>query len=300
MAGEGGASGGGGGSSIAAVTYPLTEEGKDTTLGGYLSKGYLGRDIHREQQEHKRHVQQKRVAWWTRQAELAVLAARSLAAPERPALGRPGGPLRYIPGTKGAPPTQTGGQTGGQPRARTWQDNLSDALLLAYYIQEWIRERRAARATPGGGAGFDWSWLEGLLGGVPQTGGSDVAYVSFTPSAGLSPGYGIMNAGMGGSIWSGIGSALGQIASSAIGNLAMPGGAPIPGLGVPFPTGIAPTGSAIAVRRAPMIIAVGGRAYRSLGTPLAWSGDLAAVKRLRRASARIGKVIPRRGGHRFR
>jgi len=49
-----------------------------------------------------------------------------------------------------------------------------------------------------------------------------------------------------------------------------------------------------------MIIAVGGRPYRSLGTPLAWSGDLAAVKRLRRAAARIGRVVPKRGGGRFR
>lgn len=131
-----------------------------------------------------------------------------------------------------------------------------------------------------------------------------MAYV-YTASSGLPSNYGIMNpSGMGGSIWTGIGSALGQIASSALGNLAMPGGAPIPGLGVPFPSvgagPVVPTGGAVLRQRAPQIIAVGGKAYRTLGTPLAWSGDLAAVKRLRRAASRIGRVVPKRGGRRFR
>ena len=132
-----------------------------------------------------------------------------------------------------------------------------------------------------------------------------MAYV-YTSSPGMSPGFGILNPGIsaasmgGGGIWGGIGSALGQIASGALNSIAMPGGAPlgIPGIApMPVPTA---GGTAVLRQRAPAIIAVGGRAYRSLGTPLAWSGDLAAVKRLRRAAARIGHVIPKRGGGRFR
>jgi len=290
VAGEG-TGGSTGGSVASSATRAESQSGG--TVGGFFSELFLGTDIHRNRQAHKRHVQQKRVAWWERQAQLATIAARELAAPQRVV-------RRNLPGRTGPAGTGPTGQAQQQQQPRTWEDNLRDAIALALYVQQWIQDRRAARRAAGAGGGFfDWSQLAGLL-GPPEA--DPMAYVSFTQSPGLSPGYGILNAGAATpSIWSGIGSALGQLASGALNAVAMPGGAPIPGLGTPFPTGIAaPSAGAVAIRRAPMIIAVGGRPYRSLGTPLAWSGDLAAVKRLRRAAARIGRVVPKRGGGRFR
>lgn len=257
----------------------------------------------------KRHARQRQ---HRHQAKRAATAQRALqaAAPARApvssagiigALPRVGRPLGALPGTPGAPqpaprpaPPRATGTLG------TVQQIVELAGLSAQVVQQildWIRGRKAA--APGVAViPFPVATPPSVMPTLGSVGAPPVAYYQTTaPQGAAMP-----------SIWTGIGAALGQIGTSVLQQIgqpqAYPGGAPIalPGI-VPgmLPTTIPTTMPTYpGARRGPSIVVMNGRAYRSLGTPIAWSGDLAAVKRLKRAAVRIGHVIPRRGGGRRR
>jgi len=220
-----------------------------------------------------------------------------------------------LPTTPGAPPSQSTA-----PRATAGVDRFFDdlgyAIQLADQIAAWVRQRKkpraAAPAAPAGGGG-NLDWLAEFLAVYPTSSGvGNVATLGFEP--GYVPGrvrnLNVAGGGLmpSGNTWEALATAgvglVNQVLGSIYGPQAMPGGARIPGTGINgdmVPYGGVPTATRTMGGRAPAIIAVNGRAFRSLGTPIAWSGDLSAVKRLRRAARRIGRVLPhRRGGGRFR
>jgi len=109
-----------------------------------------------------------------------------------------------------------------------------------------------------------------LLGGVLQ-------------GATQPPGYGgVYSGGYGGGVYS----------QPQIGpGVAMPGGSS------PLGALVQQLGGALTVpgpRRPTIFLSPMGRPARELGAPLAWSGDVAACKRLVTAYARIGKALPHR------
>ena len=215
--------------------------------------------------------------------------------PGLPAIGR--GVYSAFPGQ--TPPTVPSTQPQPQPQPTTplgWADRLlQDALLAAQVVADLIERFRGG----GGGTGFDFQFPAGAPGVtiVQGSGSFDPRYIQ---------GGAVMPSVSTGSIWGTLGQALGQLGTGVLQQLggpqAMPGGAPIGGIVPGGYTGGAVMGptSMLPSRRGPSIVVMNGRAYRSLGTPIAWSGDLAAVKRLRRAAQRIGRVIPHRRSGGFR
>lgn len=266
MAGEGGGGGGGGIVPVVGIVSSIRSHKQQE------------KERKRAQREHEAAQQRQRVRI------AADWAARQAA---RPSWVPAGGPdvLHNLPGTPGAPTTPTTTRQ----RPQTWADWVLVLGELGLDIWQWI-----AQAKQSGAAAVDW-WS-----GLDWPVGEDVIY---TVSSGLQQGYGIRAQGSSqvANIWSGVGQAVAQIGSGILSSLAMPGGAPIystygqgpmtlPGPGY----GTGPVVSGGMARRPTIFLSPAGRPARELGTPLAWSGDLSAVKRLKRAHARIGSVLPHR------
>jgi hypothetical protein len=287
---------------------------------------------HRRQAKRLLHYQQK---FLLDPYSLALAAARDAAyqasiVDERAARTNTGRQLlpAALSGIKYAFPQQ-GSRTPGWPQGRT-TGGAGDVTSIGIPVQPGlygdfqqlldllaqlfsIFGRRGAAKQPQQPGGYD-VYLPPQPAGAGTLAGGDVSYpagydprVDSTRGTWNYGGLGVMpNVGTG-SIWGALGAGLGQVGAQLLGGLAgpqaMPGGAPIFGIaggaGVPAlsnPLSMRPAGP-----RGRAIVVMNGRAYRSLGTPIAWSGDLAAVKRLRRAAARIGHVIPHhRSSRRFR
>lgn len=224
-------------------------------------------------------------------------AVASIAPPTRIYNVQPGAPSSTgTAAPSGAPTTSTG---------LPWLDSLINDLglgaQLAVQILDWIRARKGS----GGGGAFPPITLTVPPSGVPGPTIGDVMaqfLPAMTPTSG--PGYisgAVMPSVNTGSIWGTLGSALGQLGMGALsqlggGPMAMPGGAPITGIvpgGYTGPPTIT-TPRVMGARMPAIFVSPYGRPARHLGTPLAWSGDVAACKRLKRAYATIGRAIPHR------